>query len=525
MVPGAWARCGHTLCPPEAAVLVLVLVLGGGRCPGRAGRAAAALGLTGTEDVLAVVASYADVSPACPRPSAPQTQLLGLTHAASHPGARDSSGQSLVPTSRGLRALALTSPTLRSGSRPPRPKLFSGVRQPSGCGMLPGSGEAWSWAHEVSVPVPVRAGVLAATLTEPGGDRAVAAQSRRAEPFGGTPGPCLGPWPQPHPRQPAPTASWSRAGLGQAVVIHEAGGTAVPAAALTSVQGPRSALPHPHCQRLLCGRRLLPSGYCPDVEAPGGRGAFPFCSVAVGPCSEPRLPPRGHGTLSLLRDGHPLQAEAEGVWAPPRWQRPHDFARARWPESARRASRSCKGVGERAAPPGARVASCGAGAGPPGTSPPRPQSRAAPTRLPSGGAVATQGGVPPAPSAPLSPGRPRNRRRHLAFGRGHRFRAPSPSSPRAASGQRRPLPWEGAAGSRDERSVCTAVAASSRAPGGCAGLTQASLPAARRRPGVPWWPPRPLTRPHRGFSAPVPALRGHEAPRLGPPSVSPALAL
>lgn len=119
----------------------------------------------------------------------------------------------------------------------------------------------------------------------------------------------------------------------------------------------------------------------PDVEAPGARGAFSFRPVAVGPCAWPHLPRRDHGTLPLLRDGHPPQAE--GAWAPPRRQGPHGVSRAQWPESARRAGRRRKGVGERAASPGARAVSrClgagdaesrGAGGRPPGAVRPQPQ--------------------------------------------------------------------------------------------------------------------------------------------------------
>lgn len=103
---------------------------------------------------------------------------------------------------------------------------------------------------------------------------------------------------------------------------------------------------------------LLPPAPCGGPRGPR-RLLFP-----PGRCRPVRVATparRDHRTLPLLRDGHPPQAE--GAWAPPRRQGPHGVSRAQWPESARRAGRRCKGVGERAASPGARAVSRCLGAG------------------------------------------------------------------------------------------------------------------------------------------------------------------
>lgn len=63
------------------------------------------------------------------------------------------------------------------------------------------------------------------------------------------PGPCLGSPAMPHPRRPARAVRWPRAGLGQAVVAHEAGGDC--SACSDQCPGRPSALPHPHCRGLL----------------------------------------------------------------------------------------------------------------------------------------------------------------------------------------------------------------------------------------------------------------------------------
>lgn len=188
------------------------------------------------------------MSSACPQPSAPQTQLLGLADAVSR--TRHSSARSLLP-SRGFHALAIALPTLRAESHPPTSEAL--LRGPRVVGVWDatraGVGGGWCpWAQELSDPVPVsdpgchprRAGV---------GDRAVADGAVQED--AGVPGHTP---PLPHTHTPARTASRSRAGLGQSGVVHRREETTGPAAALTCVQGP------PWPRRTPCGGLPCPRG-------------------------------------------------------------------------------------------------------------------------------------------------------------------------------------------------------------------------------------------------------------------------
>lgn len=194
------------------------------------------------------------MSSACPRPSAPQTQLLGLADAVSR--TRHSSARSLLP-SCGFHALAIALPTLRAGSHPPTSKAL--LRGPRVVGVWDatraGVGGGWCpWAQELSDPVPVsdpgchprRAGV---------GDRAVADGAVQED--AGVPGHTP---PPPHTHTPARTASRSRAGLGQSMVVHKAGGDHRACCCSDPRPGPPAAPLHPHCGGLPCPRGARRAG-------------------------------------------------------------------------------------------------------------------------------------------------------------------------------------------------------------------------------------------------------------------------
>lgn len=188
------------------------------------------------------------MSSACPRPSAPQTQLLGLADAVSR--TRHSSARSLLP-SRGFHALAIALPTLRAGSHPPTSEAL--LRGPRVVGVWDatraGVGGGWCpWAQELSDPVPV---------SDPGCHPRRAGEGGQGCGRRNRAGGRRGPWPPPpppHTHTPARTASRSRAGLGQSGVVHRREETTGPAAALTCVQGP------PWPRRTPCGGLPCPRG-------------------------------------------------------------------------------------------------------------------------------------------------------------------------------------------------------------------------------------------------------------------------
>lgn len=108
------------------------------------------------------------MSSACPRPSAPQTQLLGLADAVSR--TRHSSARSLLPTSRGFHALAIALPTLRAGSHPPTSEAL--LRGPRVVGVWDaaraGVGGGVGVPGRRSSAILSLSAILAATLAEPG---------------------------------------------------------------------------------------------------------------------------------------------------------------------------------------------------------------------------------------------------------------------------------------------------------------------------------------------------------------------
>lgn len=207
------------------------------------------------------------MSSACPRPSALQTQPLGLADAVSR--TRHSSARSLLP-SRGFHALAIALPTLWAGSHLPTSEAL--LRGPRVVGVWDaaraGVGGGIGVPGRRSSAILSLSAILAATLAEPGWGTGL----WLTEPCRRTPGSLATPSPPPT-HTPARTASRSRAGLGQSGVVHRREETTGPAAALTCVQGP----PRP--------RRTPTAGGC------RARGAHVV--LAARPLGFLRQPPRG----------------------------------------------------------------------------------------------------------------------------------------------------------------------------------------------------------------------------------------
>lgn len=190
------------------------------------------------------------MSSACPQPSAPQTQLLGLADAVSR--TRHSSAWSLLPTSRGFHALAIALPTLRAGSHPPTSEAL--LRGPRVVGVWDaaraGVGGGVGVPGRRSSAILSLSAILAATLAEPGWGTGL----WLTEPCRRTPGSLATP-----PRHPTHThLPGQRAGPGQAWdsqwLSTRREETTGPAAALTHVQGP------PWPRRTPCGGLPCPRG-------------------------------------------------------------------------------------------------------------------------------------------------------------------------------------------------------------------------------------------------------------------------
>lgn len=213
------------------------------------------------------------MSSACPQPSAPQTQLLGLADAVSR--TRHSSARSLLP-SRGFHALAIALPTLWAGSHLPTSEAL--LRGPRVVGVWDaaraGVGGGIGVPGRRSSAILSLSAILAATLAEPGWGTGL----WLTEPCRRTPGSLATPHRHPtHTHLPG-----QRAGPGQAWdsqwLSTRREETTGPAAALTRVQGPL----RPRCTPTAGGCRA--------------RGAH--VGLAARPLGFLRQPPRG--------DHHPL---------------------------------------------------------------------------------------------------------------------------------------------------------------------------------------------------------------------------